>query len=470
MNATPSRSSRNEDSRRPIGRTIVTYGRSDQSLAAAQCLGRHGVEVIACDEAPLMAAAFSKFVSSSFVHPSAFADLEGFLECFEKEIDRFAPDDDAPYVLMPIHRDTRIFAEYGSRLQSKIRIAAPPIEAVREVEPKHHLVETARRLNVSIPSTQILSGESDLKAAGDAVGFPAFLKGAGGSGGKSVFRAEDQRGLEAAFRRLTKQVAVGGDQPALLQEEVAGDDYCAGVLFQDGTYRAGMAYRNVSTYPFAGGSGTVRETIEAEPLLKLSKRLLGPLKWNGVAELDFRWNGDIDSTPVLIEVNPRFWGGLFHSIESGIEFPWLLFQLAAFGVIEEPREAEIGTRTRVPFFSIVSAVSEIEQDAFERLKRKGRAGLEKISSGAFWRGLGIIASGIGEALNPLERLDRFQRFLEENRDAREEVFSADDPAAALGVLYVIASLVRNGRLPEELSRVEAPYPDPDSADSTAVDS
>ena len=285
-----------------------------------------------------------------------------------------------------------------------------------------------------------------------------------------MFRAENGRDLEDAFRRLAKQVAVSEEHPALLQEEVSGDDYCVGVLFQKGIYRAGMAYRNVTTYPFAGGSGAVRETIKAEPLLELSKRILGPLEWSGVAELDFRWNGDPDSNPVLIEVNPRFWGGLFHSIESGIEFPWLLFQLAAFGEIDESSEAEIGTRTRVPFFSVVSAFSEIEQDAFERLKRKGRAGLEKIRSGAFWKGVGIIASAVGEALNPMERVDRLQRFLEENRDAREEIFSADDPAAALGVLYVIASLVRNGRLPEEISRSELPYPEPDSADSAAGDS
>ena len=121
-----------------------------------------------------MAAAFSKFARASFVHPSAYEDLEGFWECFEQEIDRFAPEDDIPYVLMPIHRDTRLFSEYRSRLESRIRIAAPPIEAIRGVEPKHRLVATARRLDVPIPSTQILSGESDLKSAGEAIGFPPF--------------------------------------------------------------------------------------------------------------------------------------------------------------------------------------------------------------------------------------------------------------------------------------------------------
>jgi hypothetical protein len=42
-----------------------------------------------------------------------------------------------------------------------------------------------------------------------------------------------------------------------------------------------------------------------------------------VAEVDFRWDGK-ESEPLLIEVKPRFWGGLTPSVASGWDNPYLL--------------------------------------------------------------------------------------------------------------------------------------------------
>jgi len=35
-----------------------------------------------------------------------------------------------------------------------------------------------------------------------------------------------------------------------------------------------------------------------------------------------------DGTPFLMEVNARFWGSLQLAIDAGVDFPWLLYQLA----------------------------------------------------------------------------------------------------------------------------------------------
>ena len=48
-----------------------------------------------------------------------------------------------------------------------------------------------------------------------------------------------------------------------------------------------------------------------------------------MVEVDFRWDGFAE--PFLIEVNPRFWAGLFHTVESGVDFPWMLYELAVTG-------------------------------------------------------------------------------------------------------------------------------------------
>jgi hypothetical protein len=68
------------------GRAIITFGRSYQALAAVQSLGRHGVEVVVCDEAPMMTAQFSRYTIGNFVHPSAKEDPQGYLDALEENI------------------------------------------------------------------------------------------------------------------------------------------------------------------------------------------------------------------------------------------------------------------------------------------------------------------------------------------------------------------------------------------------
>ena len=116
------------------GRVIVTFGRSYQALAAVQSMGRQGVEVVVCDEAPMMMAQFSKYAIGHFVHPPAKTEPERFLDEMESKIKKFAPDGDVPYVLMPIHEQTRVLSEHRERFTPDIRIAAPQFEAINRVD------------------------------------------------------------------------------------------------------------------------------------------------------------------------------------------------------------------------------------------------------------------------------------------------------------------------------------------------
>jgi hypothetical protein len=260
--------------------------------------------------------------------------------------------------------------------------------------------------------------------------------------------------LLATFRQFQDEFGLGPDRVGVIQAAVEGDDYCLGALFRHGQLAAHMAYKNLATYPAKGGFGVLRETVPSEKLAELAQQLLGPLKWNGVAELDYRWDGKDSTQPKLIEVNTRFWGGLFQSVESGIDFPWLLYQLTVFDCIDPPPPAKIGVRTQIPIVSLLSHLQESldEESSLERMKASLTEGWQRILSGNVWRGLKKIAGGVGDALDPSERLKRVQRWFEETQHAKSELLATDDPLAALGMLYVVGSLVRNGKLPEEFAR------------------
>ena len=118
-----------------------------------------------------------------------------------------------------------------------------------------------------------------------------------------------------------------------------GDDYCTTFLFDHGQVRASMTYHNLRTYPVKSGTGVLRETVDAPAMERTGAALLGSLGWHGVAEVDFRWDGK-SAEPVLIEVNPRFWGGLTQSVASGWDYPYLLYRLAIDGTVRHGRSQE----------------------------------------------------------------------------------------------------------------------------------
>ena len=310
------------------GRVIVTYGRSLMALTIAHCLGRRGVDVIGGDDVGLTVLSFSRYAKANFVHAPAAADPERFIDDLEAAVVRYRPSNGRPYVLMPCFEETRLVARHADRLGRHITVAAPPIAAIEAVDPKDQLMRTARGLPVRVPAACTAAEWR----AGDAVrprSFPMMVKPPRGVGGRGVRRIEDEAALEVA---LAEAEAAG--EGLLIQDFIPGEDYCLTVLFDRGALKASAAYRNLSQFPRAAGAGVLRETVSDRPFIAAVEALLGPLAWTGVAEIDFRRDGAAE--PCLIEVNPRFWAGLFHSVETGVDFPWMLYELAASGHVTTP--------------------------------------------------------------------------------------------------------------------------------------
>jgi predicted ATP-grasp superfamily ATP-dependent carboligase len=59
----------------------------------------------------------------------------------------------------------------------------------------------------------------------------------------------------------------------------------------------------------------------------MAQRILDHVGWHGVAMVEFKVTPE--GCPYLMEVNPRFWGSLQLAIDAGVDFPWLLYQLAS---------------------------------------------------------------------------------------------------------------------------------------------
>jgi gamma-glutamyl-gamma-aminobutyrate hydrolase PuuD/predicted ATP-grasp superfamily ATP-dependent carboligase len=430
------------------GRAIVTYGRSLISLVIARSLHERGVEVIGCDDVGMTVLSFSRHVKDTFIHPSFEQDEAAALDALEEMVLKHAPTDDRPYVLVPSFRDARLFARHRDRFEPLIRIAAPDLSSIEMVDPKDAFARFCEAHRLPAPRTRILAPGDYRDAPPEDVALPLIAKPVDGVGGRGVERIETREELAEYL------AAADRNAPLLLQEPVDGQDYCASFVAVRGELIGLVVYRNVRQFPIKSGAGAVRETVDPKPFEAATRALARITRWNGVAEIDFRWNGEAGVEPRMLEVNPRYWAGLFHSTASGVDFPWIAFRLAAGLSVDHADvvEAEPGFRTRTPGAWLLSAAQEVaaSDPHLERAAEAWAKAKAHVSRGDVIRALGRLAETVAESAQGAKALGQLKEHIREHGDLPSELSPKDDPAVGLGVLFVLSSLMRHGELPPEV--------------------
>lgn len=428
------------------GRVILTYGRSLMALVIARSLAQRGVEVIGCDDVDLTVLSFSKHVQETFTVAPWKTAPDQFLDDLEAAVRDYAPRDGRPYVLMPVFAEGELIARHRSRFEPTVRLAAPTWKSINLVHPKHHLARLAQVEKLPAPRSWVIDSEETLARVAPQGQYPLIVKPSTGEGGRGVSVAASP---DAAIEKVR---ALGFRPPALLQALAPGQDYCVAVLANKGTLSAMMAYRNLTTYPRKAGAGAMRETVDAEPFRAAVEQLVRATGWTGLAELDFRWTGDPADTPQLIEVNPRFWAGIFHSIQTAIDFPWLLYLQTIGKPLDHIGEPNIGARTKTPGVWLLAAIEEVAASA-PRSAAASQAWRDirgRLTAGQ-WADLRRDLSQATGVQSVGEIAARLRAALSQGREAPSELSEGDDPLVGLGALFVLSSLVKHGRLPDELT-------------------
>lgn len=429
------------------GRVILTYGRSVMSLVAAHSLASKGLEIYACDSLDMTILKFSKHVKKSFV----LSDLsdEEYIKSLEEIIIENKPDDDRPYVLMPIHKETRLIAKHKERLEKHIKVACPDHQSIAQVQPKDNFAKTVEKYDIASPKTFYLKEASEIDDVSLKLKYPCLIKPVDATGGRGIVKIKDRDSL---LRLFSKSIVAGQALP-IIQEFVEGEDYCFAGIFKNGELKGHMAYTNLYSFPAEAGAGCFRETVDDTKFIEKSKELAKALSWNGIAEIDFMWDGKEDSEASIIEVNPRFWGGLFQSVESGVDFPWLLYELTVTGDIVEDQEAVIGTKTKIPLIWTVAAIDELihDESLFESLKGFFETSFKNPENKSLFSKLKSFAVTMKYCFE--NRTNEFiSNVMPSSKQEKipSEIFSDDDSLTPLGMLFIVSSLIKKGELPPEV--------------------
>ncbi|HET6204206.1 MAG TPA: ATP-grasp domain-containing protein [Planctomycetota bacterium] len=322
------------------GGSLVTDGIWRKALAAVRGLGEARVPVAVGEVSRLNAAAFSRFARRRLRYPSPVSAPERFGAWLvetagELRLSSILPMEDATLDLC-----LRIRAA----LPRGCGVPFPEPGVVGRLRDKARALELASSLGIPAPRTVPALGPEDPRLA--ALRPPFVVKPRVGSGSRGRRYVERRQDVPAAIRAIEARRGA-----CVVQERVAPAGRAIGVgcvLGRDGGALAAVAYRRLRQYPVDGGPGTLRETIEHPEAIARSIALLRAAGWVGPAHCEFLEDPSTGE-PLLLEVNPRFWGSLALAVRAGVNVPLLCHELAR-GVDPAPvRTYRVGVRCRFLF-------------------------------------------------------------------------------------------------------------------------
>jgi predicted ATP-grasp superfamily ATP-dependent carboligase len=305
---------------------LITDGNERAALAVTRALGRENVAVIVGAESSRSLAGSSRYCQESLVYPSPYQEPERFIACLLESVREHHVD-----VLFPISDIAmHVIGPEKNRFEPNVRVPISSAEVFQEISDKYRLMRHAVGHGVPIPDTVFVSDGRLNGLIESITEFPvvvkpgcSLVKEEGRWTKTSVCYAESHADLLRLYRDRSYL-----RQPSLIQRRVIGEGQGLFVLMKEGLPLGMFAHRRVRERPPSGGVSVLRESIALpKVMVESTLKLLQRVKWHGVAMVEFKMDA-ASKIPLLMEINGRFWGSLQLAVDAGVNFPFLLLQMA----------------------------------------------------------------------------------------------------------------------------------------------
>lgn len=326
-------------------KVLVTDGNERAALAITRALGREGIKVIVGAETQQSLAGASRYCSERVAYPSPYQHPRRFVDALldvvrDQRVDALFPVSDiAMHVLGP----------EKARFAGHTHVPTPGAETFSAISDKYRLMQQAVTQGVSIPET-IFVPDGQLETIIDSVReFPVVVK----PGCSLVKEGEQWKKTSVCYAESREAlIRLYNDtpylrNPSLIQQRVIGEGQGLFVLMNEGVPLGMFAHRRLRERPPSGGVSVLRESIALpKAMVDATLKLLQPVKWHGVAMVEFKVDA-VSGTPLLMEVNGRFWGSLQLAVDAGVNFPLRLLNMALGKIDVLPENGyRIGVKSR----------------------------------------------------------------------------------------------------------------------------
>lgn len=317
---------------------LVTEAHSRIALAISRSLGKKGLKVGCISHKAYAHSFFSRYCHSRFLCTNPSENSLLFIKTLLKLLKHENFD-----VLLPVEQETVLLISKNKALFAPyVKIPFVDFNKMVKATNKAFLMKFASKLGIPHPKTYLINSADEVRKVSEELDYPIVIKPSIGSGAWGVTYARTPADLRTKFEGLHRII---GEYP-LVQEHVPGVGYGVEALYnEDSQLRAVVVHKRLEEYPMTGGQSTVRETVRDREIESLAIKLLSAFKWYGVANVEFK--RDISTgRPVLMEINPRFWGSLSLAIAAGVDFPSLLYEIAINDDVEPISNYRVGVKAR----------------------------------------------------------------------------------------------------------------------------
>ena len=320
---------------------IVTNACSAKALVVTRSLGRKGINVTNTDSERFSPTFFSKYSTDRFLSPSAERSPTEFINTILNYVKKRKIE-----VLMPINStETLLISKYKDKFIPYTTVPFEDYRKMMQVHDKNEVMRIASELDLPVPKTDNIENTNGLQKLAKMIEYPAVIKLKNATSSIGVSYAHSEEELISKYRQTIMKYNLTTSDYPIIQEYVPGNGYGVSLLFNHGDLRAIFTHKRLREYPITGGPSTLRESVRHPEMEKIALKLLDHIGWHGVAMVEFKLDKRTNK-PVLIEVNPRFWGSINQAIAAGVDFPYLLYKIAVDGDVKPVFNYKVGVRTR----------------------------------------------------------------------------------------------------------------------------
>lgn len=321
-------------------KVFVTDAQQRKALAVVRGLAQRGFVVGTGDETRFQVAGYSRWCSQQVQYPSPRREPARFAAFLAQYLDQngydlLMPMDDASQQAVLMHRE--LFAPHMLPLM-------PSLEQFELAGDKAQLMSLAQQQGIMHPATWLIDDSKPLEEQLSGCPAHTVVRPRVSSGGRGIAVVSKKEELKKVYQRVS---ACYG--PAMVQEYIMpGPKYDVALLYdRESRVIAHFAQRELRHFPLGTGPSTLQESVCRPDLVELAVQLLAPLRWQGIAEVEFMMSVENGrEEPCLMEVNPRFWNSMFLATACGIDFSYALYCCSRDFPLEPITDYAVGRRCR----------------------------------------------------------------------------------------------------------------------------
>lgn len=300
---------------------LVLDAKQRSALAVTRSLGRlANLRLTTADASAEALAGCSRFSSVYLSSPSSELDPVAYLRWMAETLACNHYD-----LVIPVTEITSQLLLMNQQQLPNLRLPFASYEKVMQLADKGELVKLAREQNVPCPESRWYASAADLDV--EAESFPVVIKPCLSKiYTDSAWIATRVRVVfsKAELQEELQRSSYLHTHPFMLQEFIPGHGAGIFCLYDKGKPLAFFAHRRLREKPPEGGVSVLSESVPIDPQMQAyANKLLSAAQWHGAAMVEFRISPE--GNPYLMEVNTRFWGSLQLAVDSGVDFPALLW-------------------------------------------------------------------------------------------------------------------------------------------------